>query len=122
MDRPVIKPLARAAESSQAFSGWRVFVKHVTASCACCVTCVHFHNLALSCCPEGCRSAAMRSNRIERSIREDDAPPCCVAYCSGPTTLWLDELRAQAAELRSATPPTHVLLRDVLLRKARTRA
>ena len=36
MDRPVIESLTRAAESSQAFSGWRVFVKHATASCACC--------------------------------------------------------------------------------------
>ena len=34
MDRPVIESLTRAAESSQAFSCWRVFVKHSTESVA----------------------------------------------------------------------------------------
>ena len=33
MDRPVIESLTRAAESSQAFTCWRMFVKHSTASC-----------------------------------------------------------------------------------------
>ena len=33
MDRPVIESLTRAAESSQAFSCWRVFVKLSTGSC-----------------------------------------------------------------------------------------
>ena len=33
MDRPVIESLTRAAESSQAFSCWRNFVKKSTMSC-----------------------------------------------------------------------------------------
>ena len=33
MDRPVIESLMRAAESSQAFSCWRNFVKKSTMSC-----------------------------------------------------------------------------------------
>jgi len=37
MDRPVIESLTRAAESSQAFSCWRVFVKESTQSCRICV-------------------------------------------------------------------------------------
>ena len=47
MDRPVIESLTRAAESSQAFSCWRVFVKNSTTSCCMCV----FENVC-GCC--GC--------------------------------------------------------------------
>ena len=53
---------------------------------------------------------ASRERRAAFEDRIRPSPPCLHsdlrhASPSGPTTLWLDELRAQAAELRSATPP-----------------
>ena len=47
-DRPVIESLTRVAQSSQAFSCWRVFVKHSTESCFMCCW------LNVCCCCQWC--------------------------------------------------------------------
>ena len=60
MDRPVIESLTRAAESSQAFSCWRLFVKNSTASCDVCV----LANVCLCC--QGCGYCAREESRTVR--------------------------------------------------------
>ena len=60
MDRPVIESLTRAAESSQAFSCWRVFVKESTQSCLMCVV------LNVCCCCQWCGYGAWEASRTVR--------------------------------------------------------
>ncbi len=75
MDRPVIESLTRAAESSQAFTCWRVFVKQSTESRAMCVIC----NVC-GCC-QWCGRVARRDSRtvrpgqseVKKVVPDDDA-------------------------------------------------
>ena len=60
MDRPVIESLTRAAESSQAFSCWRTFVKYSTESC---YTFVLYN---VCCCCQWCGYGAWRDSRTVR--------------------------------------------------------
>ena len=60
MDRPVIESLTRAAESSQAFSCWRTFVKYSTQSCLACVV------LNVCCCCQCCGLGAWKFSRTVR--------------------------------------------------------
>ena len=75
MDRPVIESLTRAAESSQAFSCWRMFVKNSTESCFACV----FSNV-LCCCQwcglgawEDSRTVRPGQSKVEKLLPVDDA-------------------------------------------------
>ena len=75
MDRPVIESLTRAAESSQAFSCWRTFVKYSTQSCLACVV------LNVCCCCQCCGLCAWQDSRtvrpgqskVEKVVPVDDA-------------------------------------------------
>ena len=75
MDRPVIESLTRAAESSQAFSCWRVFVKHSTESCWACVA------LNVGCCCQCCgyipwrlsRTVRPGHSKVDKVVPVDDA-------------------------------------------------
>ena len=60
MDRPVIESLTRAAESSQAFTCWRTFVKGSTAGCCWCVF------LNVCCCCQCCGLGAWKFSRTVR--------------------------------------------------------
>ena len=76
-DRPVIESLTRVAQSSQAFSCWRVFVKHSTESCymCCCWN--------VCCCCQWCGLFACRESRnvqpgrseVVKLLPVDDAAP-----------------------------------------------
>ena len=75
MDRPVIESLTRAAESSQAFSCWRVFVKESTESCFVCVgwnVC-----LCCQCCGLGAlvmsRTVRPGHSKVDKVVPVDDA-------------------------------------------------
>ena len=60
MDRPVIESLTRAAESSQAFSCWRMFVKHSTENVC------YFCAWNVCCCCQWCGYVAWRDSRKVR--------------------------------------------------------
>lgn len=79
MDRPVIESLTRAAESSQAFSCWRVFVKNSTQSCLGCV----FAN-GLWCC-QCCGLCAWRLSRTVRPGQSKVEKVVPVGYKAAPT-------------------------------------
>ena len=75
MDRPVIESLTRAAESSQAFTCWRVFVKHSTESRGVCV----LYNVC--CCCQWCglcplvmsRTVRPGHSKVDKVVPVDDA-------------------------------------------------
>ena len=75
MDRPVIESLTRAAESSQAFSCWRTFVKYSTQSCLACVV------LNVCCCCQCCglypvvmsRTVRPGQSKVKKVVPVDDA-------------------------------------------------
>ena len=76
-DRPVIESLTRVAQSSQAFSCWRVFVKFSTESCyMCCV-----YNVC--CCCQLCglmalglaRNVQPGRSKVAKLLPVDDAAP-----------------------------------------------
>ena len=76
-DRPVIESLTRVAQSSQAFSCWRVFVKHSTESCVMCCF------LNVCCCCQWCGLCALVRSRnvqpgrskVNKLLPVDDAAP-----------------------------------------------
>ena len=75
MDRPVIESLTRAAESSQAFSCWRMFVKQSTESWLACVV------LNVCCCCQCCGLLPLAKSRpvrpghskVDKVVPVDDA-------------------------------------------------
>jgi hypothetical protein len=74
MDRPVIESLTRAAESSQAFTCWRVFVKTSTESCA---RCIAFNVLCCQCCGllalMESRTVRPGQSEVDKVVPVDDA-------------------------------------------------
>lgn len=84
MDRPVIESLTRAAESSQAFSCWRVFVKESTTSCLWCVCC----NVCLCC--QCCGQVALSESRTVRPGQSKVMKVVPVDDAAAPTNARMD--------------------------------
>ena len=84
MDRPVIESLTRAAESSQAFTCWRVFVKTSTESCFMCV----WVNVCLCC--QCCGLAALVSSRTVRPGQSKVEKVVPVGDAAAPTNAQMD--------------------------------
>ena len=84
MDRPVIESLTRAAESSQAFSCWRVFVKNSTVSCAACF----LGNVC--CCCQCCGLSALGHSRTVRPGRSKVWKVVPVDDAAAPTNAQMD--------------------------------
>ena len=84
MDRPVIESLTRAAESSQAFSCWRTFVKHSTESCTMCV----FWNVC--CCCQCCGLLALGNSRTVRPGQSKVDKVVPVDDAAAPTNAQMD--------------------------------
>ena len=84
MDRPVIESLTRAAESSRAFSCWRMFVKHSTASC---LVCVIFN---VCCCCQGCGLGALGASRTVRPGQSKVDKVVPVDDAAAPTNAQMD--------------------------------
>ena len=83
-DRPVIESLTRAAESSQAFTCWRVFVKDSTVSCGWCV----FVNVC--CCCQWCGLHALGSSRTVRPGQSEVYKVVPVDDAAAPTNAQMD--------------------------------
>ena len=83
-DRPVIESLTRAAESSQAFSCWRTFVKHSTESCTMCV----FWNVC--CCCQCCGLLALGNSRTVRPGHSKVRKVVPVDDAAAPTNAQMD--------------------------------
>ena len=84
MDRPVIESLTRAAESSQAFSCWRVFVKESTESCFVCVG----WNVCLCC--QCCGLGALVMSRTVRPGHSKVDKVVPVDAAAAPTNAQMD--------------------------------
>ena len=84
MDRPVIESLTRAAESSQAFTCWRAFVKDSTMSCAGCVF-VH-----VCCCCQCCGYCAWQASRTVRPGQSKVKKMVPVDDAAAPTNAQMD--------------------------------
>ena len=89
-DRPVIESLTRVAQSSQAFSCWRVFVKNSTLSCYMCFVC------NVCCCCQCCGLGALVDSRnvqpgrskVKKLLPVDDTAPsnAAMARARSPAT------------------------------------
>ena len=84
MDRPVIESLTRAAESSQAFSCWRTFVKNSTQSCFVCVV------WNVCCCCQGCGLCALFYSRTVRPGQSEVYKVVPVDDAAAPTNAQMD--------------------------------
>ena len=84
MDRPVIESLTRAAESSQAFSCWRTFVKYSTQSCLACVV------LNVCCCCQCCGLGAWKFSRTVRPGQSKVKKVVPVDDAAAPTNAQMD--------------------------------
>ena len=84
MDRPVIESLTRAAESSQAFSCWRTFVKHSTGSCVWCV----INNVC--CCCLWCGLYAWQQSRTVRPGQSKVLKVVPVGCAAAPSNAQMD--------------------------------
>ena len=84
MDRPVIESLTRAAESSQAFTCWRVFVKHSTESCFMCVL------ANVCCCCQWCGYIPWRTSRTVRPGHSKVDKVVPVDDAAAPTNAQMD--------------------------------
>jgi hypothetical protein len=84
MDRPVIESLTRAAESSQAFTCWRVFVKDSTTSCRECVI------ANVCCCCQWCGLHALGSSRTVRPGQSEVKKVVPVDDAAAPTNAQMD--------------------------------
>ena len=83
MDRPVIESLTRAAESSQAFSCWRVLVKGSTESC--------FLGVATVCtCCQWCGYLPWRHSRTVRPGHSEVDKVVPVDDAAAPTNAQMD--------------------------------
>ena len=84
MDRPVIESLTRAAESSQAFTCWRVFVKISTQSCCWCVC------WNVCCCCQWCGLAPLGGSRTVRPGHSKVDKVVPVDDAAAPTNAQMD--------------------------------
>ena len=84
MDRSVIESLTRAAESSQAFSCWRTFVKYSTQSCLACVV------LNVCCCCQCCGLVPWRFSRTVRPGQSKVWKVVPVDDAAAPTNAQMD--------------------------------
>ena len=84
MDRPVIESLTRAAESSQAFTCWRVFVKTSTEDCFACV----IYNVCLCC--QCCGYNALHMSRTVRPGQSKVDKVVPVDDAAAPTNAQMD--------------------------------